>query len=105
VKITAIKGFPVWVGFRNQFVAKNVSNVGGLTEARKIAGWCEAHDIDIKPHNPLGPICTAASVHLGAATNNFTQLEYRHEVEAARYQFAYWEAPHFHRRDGAYTNW
>jgi hypothetical protein len=24
---------------------------------------------------------------------------------AARYAFAYWEAPHLRRRDGAYTNW
>lgn len=60
----------------------DVSNVGGLTEARKVAGWCEAHYIDLMPHNPLGPICTAASLHLGAATNNFAQLEYRHEIEA-----------------------
>jgi galactonate dehydratase len=122
------------------FARLDVSTVGGLTEAKKIAGWCEAHYIDIMPHNPLGPICTAASIHLGAATNNFAQLEYRHEIEAVapsdlfpsfpraegthfglpttpglgvtfdesaaeRYQFAYWEAPHLHRRDGAYTNW
>jgi galactonate dehydratase len=60
-----------------------VSNVGGLSEAKKVAGWCEAHYIDLAPHNPLGPICTAASVHLGIATNNFAQLEYRHEIEAA----------------------
>jgi galactonate dehydratase len=65
------------------FCRVDVSNVGGLSEARKVAGWCEAHYIDLMPHNPLGPICTAASVHLGIATNNFAQLEYRHEIEAA----------------------
>ncbi|MCC6626129.1 MAG: mandelate racemase/muconate lactonizing enzyme family protein [Chloroflexi bacterium] len=65
------------------FARVDVSNVGGLSEARKIAGWCEAHYIDLMPHNPLGPICTAASVHLGIATNNFSMLEYRHEIEAA----------------------
>src|SRR5438093_1515170 len=32
--------------------------VGGLTEARKIAGWCETHYINIAPHNPLGPVST-----------------------------------------------
>lgn len=63
------------------FARLDVSNVGGLSEAKKIAGWCEAHYIDVMPHNPLGPICTAASVHLGAAINNFAQLEYRHEIE------------------------
>ena len=65
------------------FARLDVSNVGGLTEARKVTGWCEAHYIDIMPHNPLGPICTAASVHLGIATNNFAQLEYRHEIDDA----------------------
>ena len=30
--------------------------VGGLTEALKIAHWCETHYIDIVPHNPLGPV-------------------------------------------------
>ena len=29
------------------------------------------------PHNPLGPVCTAASVHLGAAVPNFSWLESR----------------------------
>ena len=54
----------------------DVSNVGGFSEARKVAGWCEAHYIDIMPHNPLGPVTTAASVHFGIATSNFAQLEH-----------------------------
>ena len=41
----------------------------------KVAGWCEAHYVDLMPHNPLGPICTAASVHLAAAVPNFAWLE------------------------------
>jgi len=42
----------------------DVCIVGGLTEARKIAGWCETHYIQLAPHNPLGPVATAASLHL-----------------------------------------
>ena len=53
----------------------DVSNVGGLTEAMKVAGWAEAHYIDLMPHNPLGPICTAATIHLGAAAPNFAWME------------------------------
>ena len=49
----------------HQFNRIDVCNVGGLTEAMKIAGWSEAHYVDLMPHNPLGPICTAATVHLG----------------------------------------
>ena len=41
---------------------------GGLTEARKITGWCETHYIHIVPHNPLGPVSTAACVHLCLAS-------------------------------------
>ena len=49
--------------------------VGGLTEARKVAGWCETHYIDLAPHNPLGPVSTAACLHLSLATSNFAVQE------------------------------
>jgi galactonate dehydratase len=51
--------------------------MGGITESMKVAGWCEAHYIDLMPHNPLGPICTAATVHVAAAIPNFSWLEAR----------------------------
>jgi galactonate dehydratase len=53
----------------------DICNVGGFTEAMKVAGWCEAHYIDLMPHNPLGPVCTAASIHLAAAIPNYAWLE------------------------------
>jgi galactonate dehydratase len=59
-----------------QFMRLDVCNIGGFTEAMKVAGWCEAHYVDLMPHNPLGPVCTAASIHLGAAVPNFAWLEY-----------------------------
>jgi len=49
--------------------------VGGLTEARKVAGWCETHYIKIVPHNPLGPVSAAACLHLDLATDNFAVQE------------------------------
>ncbi len=60
-----------------QFARLDVCNVGGLTEAMKVAATAEMHYIDLMPHNPLGPICTAASVHMAAAAPNFAWLEYR----------------------------
>jgi galactonate dehydratase len=51
--------------------------VGGLTEAMKVAGWCEAHYIDLMPHNPLGPVSTAANIQFGAAVPNYAWLEER----------------------------
>lgn len=58
-----------------QFARLDICNVGGFTEAMKVAGWCEAHYIDLMPHNPLGPICTAATVHLSAAIANLSYVE------------------------------
>jgi len=48
---------------------------GGFTEARKIAGWCETHYIDIAVHNPIGPVSTAACLHLNMATPNMLVQE------------------------------
>jgi galactonate dehydratase len=61
----------------HQFNRLDVCNVGGLTEAMKVAGWSEAHYVDMMPHNPLGPVCTAATVHFAAAVANFSWLECR----------------------------
>ncbi|MES0864298.1 galactonate dehydratase [Ruegeria sp. SCPT10] len=43
---------------------------GGLTEAKKIAGQCETHMIDLAVHNPIGPISTAACLHLNLSSPN-----------------------------------
>jgi galactonate dehydratase len=59
------------------FARLDICNVGGFTEAMKVAGWCEARYVDLMPHNPLGPICTAATVHLAAAVPNFAWMEIR----------------------------
>ena len=59
------------------FVRVDLCNVGGFTEAMKVAGWAEAHYIDLMPHNPLGPICAAATVHMAAAVPNFAWMEVR----------------------------
>ncbi len=60
-----------------QYARIDICNVGGFTEAMKVAGWCEAHYVDLMPHNPLGPVCTAATVHLAAAVPNFAWAECR----------------------------
>jgi galactonate dehydratase len=43
---------------------------GGLTEGKKIAAMAEAHLIKLLCHNPLGPVCSAASLHLDLACPN-----------------------------------
>jgi galactonate dehydratase len=71
-----------------QYARLDICNVGGFTEAMKVAGWCEAHYIDMMPHNPLGPICTAASIHMAAAIPNFAWLEVWDGADGSRR----WEA-------------
>ena len=59
------------------YVRVDICNVGGFTEAMKVAGWAEAHYLDLMPHNPLRPISTAANIQLAAAVPNFSWLEMR----------------------------
>lgn len=60
-----------------QYMRLDICNIGGFTEAMKVAGWSERHYIDLMPHNPLGPICTAATAHLAAAVPNLSWVETR----------------------------
>ncbi|AMX02880.1 mandelate racemase/muconate lactonizing enzyme family protein [Microbulbifer thermotolerans] len=57
------------------FARIDVCNVGGLTEAMKVAAMAESHYIDIMPHDPLGPICTAATIQMCAAVPNLSWCE------------------------------
>jgi len=52
------------------FVRVDVCIAGGITEAKKIAAAAETHGIRTLFHNPLGPVCTAASLHLDLACPN-----------------------------------
>jgi galactonate dehydratase len=52
-------------------VQPDLCHCGGIFEGRKIAAMAEAKFIAIAPHNPLGPLCTAASLQLDACTPNF----------------------------------
>jgi galactonate dehydratase len=57
---------------------------GGITESRKVAAWCETHYIEQAPHNPLGPISTAACLHFDLSTPLFAvqELVWRPEIIA-----------------------
>ncbi len=57
------------------FARIDICNVGGITEAMKVAAMAEAHYIDVMPHDPLGPICTAATLQVSAALPNFSFYE------------------------------
>lgn len=56
-------------------VQPDIMHGGGFTELRRIAALAETYQVTVAPHNPGGPICTAASAHLAATTPNFLVLE------------------------------
>lgn len=53
----------------------DVARVGGITAMKKIAALADTGYITIAPHNPNGPVCTAASIHLAASIPNFLIME------------------------------
>jgi galactonate dehydratase len=52
-----------------------LGRVGGLLEAKKIAGMAEAHYAQIAPHLYCGPIEGAANIQISACSPNFLILE------------------------------
>jgi 2-dehydro-3-deoxyphosphogalactonate aldolase len=52
-----------------------LGRVGGLLEAKKIAGMAEAYYAQVAPHLYCGPVEGAANMHLAATLPNFLILE------------------------------
>ena len=57
------------------FLQPDVIHVGGMNELKKIGVMAEAQHIQFAPHNPGGPIATAATAHICATLSNFEFLE------------------------------
>ncbi len=60
----------------SQYVRPDVGLAGGLTHTKKIAAVAESYHAAVVTHNCLGPVLTAASVHLDASIPNFLVQEY-----------------------------
>lgn len=56
----------------------DITHCGGLSEARRIAAMAEAYRVALAPHNPQGPVSTAASLELGFATPSYVICESVH---------------------------
>ncbi len=68
--------------FRELFAARacevcqlDITHCGGLSEARRIAALAEAHRIALAPHNPQGPVSTAASLEFGFSQPSYVICE------------------------------
>lgn len=56
----------------------DVTHCGGLSEARRIAAMAETYRVAMAPHNPQGPVSTAASLEFGFATPSYLICETVH---------------------------
>ena len=56
----------------------DITHCGGFTEARRIAGLADAHQIALAPHNPQGPVSTAASLEFGFSQPGYIICETVH---------------------------
>jgi len=62
--------------FALDYIQPDVIHCGGIYETKKIAAMAETYYIPVIPHNPCGPVATAAAIHLAASIPNFVMLEY-----------------------------
>ena len=54
-----------------KMIQPDIVQAGGILELKKIAAMAEAHYVGFQPHNPYGPLCSIASLHVDACTPNF----------------------------------
>jgi len=57
-------------------IQPDITHIGGLLNAKKLAGWADAYYVLMAPHNVGGPVSTAAALHLAACTPNFKIQEH-----------------------------
>ncbi len=57
----------------------DITHCGGLTNARRIAALAEAYRISLAPHNPQGPVSTAASLEFGFSQPSYIICETVHQ--------------------------
>jgi galactonate dehydratase len=82
IPIATGEGLYTHFGFREvlnkqaaRILQPDVARAGGITAVKKIASMAQSHYVTIAPHNPNGPVCTAASIHLAASIPNFLIME------------------------------
>lgn len=59
-------------------IQPDITHCGGLSEVRKIAALADAYRVSIAPHNPQGPVSTAASIEFGFSAPSYIICESVH---------------------------
>lgn len=58
------------------FIAPEVAWCGGLSEVKRIAAMAEAYFVPVAPHDTLGPVAFAATMHLAVSIPNLHMVEF-----------------------------
>jgi galactonate dehydratase len=61
-------------------IQPDMTQVGGLLEAKRVADLAAMYRVQVAPHCPRGPVAIAAGVHCALTTRNFLILEYPLDV-------------------------
>jgi galactonate dehydratase len=73
-----VAGFaPLSRGKTVNVIMPDVKHCGGLLELTHIAAAADQEGVEVAPHNPSGPISTAANVQICAVLKNFRLLEFQ----------------------------
>ena len=57
-------------------VQVDLTHYGGFLPMKRLAGWADAYNLVMAPHNVCGPVGTMANLHLAMATSNYKVLEH-----------------------------
>jgi galactonate dehydratase len=69
----------------SQYVRPDVGLAGGISQCKKIAAIAESFHSAVVTHNFLGPVLTAAAVHLDTSIPNFVVQEYARTDETDKW--------------------
>ena len=62
------------------FLQPDITNIGGVTQGRKVATVAQAYGVEVAFHNAFGPIQNAVTIQLDAAIPNFLIQESFYDV-------------------------
>ena len=82
-----------------QYVRPDLGLAGGISQCKKIAAIAESYHAGVVPHNFLGPVLTAAAVHLDVSIPNLLVQEYTNRDEGPAAAAVFTGIP---RREGGY---
>ncbi len=70
-------------------IMPDIKHCGGVTDFIQIAAMASDAGIKVSPHNPTGPVATAASIQVSAGLANLNYLEFQYgEVDWRRFVIA-----------------